>query len=122
MPKKKSADPSRRRGPKAMSDNMLDAVARRFRALGVPSRLRVLNALMGGPRSMSELVELTGLAQSNLSRQVTELEVAGCVARRRNGRSVTVEIADPSLLELCDLVCSSVRDQARTAHAAVRAG
>ncbi len=93
------------RKSRALPENMLEAVARRFRTLGVPSRLRILNSLMGGPQGMAELEEATGLEQSNLSRQITELEREGCVTRLRSGRTVKVEIADPSLRELCELVC-----------------
>ena len=89
-----------------LSNAQLDAVARRFRALGVTSRLQVLDALMAGPLSMSELLEATGLSQSNLSRQITELERAGCVLRERSGREVSVHIADPTLKQLCELAVS----------------
>jgi nucleoid-associated protein YgaU len=75
------------------SQEVVDAVARRFRVLGTPSRLRILNQLLERPRSMSELQELCGLEQSNLSRRVAELEQAGCVRRRRSGRQVVVEVA-----------------------------
>ena len=92
----------------ALPEHLLEAVARRFRALGVPSRLRILGALMEGPLGMAELEEVTGLEQSNLSRQITELEREGCVARLRSGRTVEVEIADPSLRELCELVCGAL--------------
>jgi len=61
---------------------------------------------------MAELAEATGLQQSNLSRQVTELERAGCVARERVGREVKVQIADPTLAKLCELVCGSLQRQA----------
>ena len=103
-----------------LSEAQLEAVARRFRALAVPSRLRVLNALMNGPLSMSELADATELAQSNLSRQVTELEIAGCVARERDGREVHVHIADPTLRQLCELVCGSLAQQATDAQRALR--
>lgn len=103
MGRRKSA----RRGH-AVPEAMLESVARRFRALGVPSRLRILSALMDGPLGMAELTARTGLEQSNLSRQVTELEREGCVVRRREGRSVEVEIADPSLRRLCELVCDAL--------------
>ena len=118
------AMPSRNRKKRhqPLSEAQLEAVARRFRTLGVASRLRVLNALMDGPLAMSALVEATGLSQSNLSRQVTELELAGCVARRRDGRLVTVEIADPTLAQLCELVCGSLQQQASDAHASLRTG
>jgi DNA-binding MarR family transcriptional regulator len=67
---------------------------------------------MAGPLGMAELEEATGLEQSNLSRQVTELEREGCVTRVRSGRTVEVEIADPSLHELCDMVCSALAERA----------
>jgi len=98
---------SRKKKP-ALPGHLLDVVARRFRVLGVPSRLRILNALMDGPLGMSALEEATGLEQSNLSRQVTELEREGCVGRRRSGRSVEVAIVDPSLRDLCELVCGTL--------------
>lgn len=104
--------PRRTKKP-SLPGHLLEAVARRFRVLGVPSRLRILDALMGGPLGMSELEQATGLEQSNLSRQVTELEREGCVARRRAGRSVEVEIADPTLFELCDLVCGTLAERTR---------
>lgn len=100
-----------------MTDAMLEAVARRFRALGSPSRLRILNALMDGGLTVGELVAATGLEQSNLSRQVAELEREDCVTRSREGRHVRVEIADETLYALCDLVCGALRDQAAAEHA-----
>ena len=103
---------ARKKRRAALPEHLLEGVARRFRTLGVSSRLRILNALMDGPLGMSALEELTGLEQSNLSRQVTELEREGCVARRRDGRWVEVEIADPSLRDLCDLVCGALTEQA----------
>ena len=86
----------------------LDAVAARFRVLSSPSRLRILNALMDGPLSVGELVRATGLEQSNLSRHVSALEERGCVARRRDGQRVQVEVVDPSLKLLCEVVCGGL--------------
>ena len=103
---------TRRKKPRghALPEELLEVIARRFRTLGVPSRLRILNALMAGPLGMGALEHTTGLEQSNLSRQVTELEREGCVLRTRAGRSVEVEIADPTLRRLCELVCGSLAD------------
>ena len=109
-----------RNHPAALSDAQLEAVARRFRVLGVASRLRILDALMAGPVAMAELASSTGLSQSNLSRQVTELEQAGCVARVKRGREVEVEIADPTLERLCALVCGSLEEQASANHSSWR--
>ncbi len=106
---------ARRKKHPGLPEHLLEDVAQRFRALGVPSRLRILNALMNGPLGMSELEEATGLEQSNLSRQVTELERAGCVVRLRAGRTVEVEIADPTLHALCELVCGALTEKPRAA-------
>lgn len=93
-----------------LSDELLEAVATRFRLMGATSRLSILNALLDGALTMSELKERTGLEQSNLSRRVSELEQGGCVRRRRAGRRVVVEVADSSLEELCKLVCGSLKE------------
>ena len=77
----------------ALPVELLDAVARRFRTLGVPSRLRILSSLMEAPLGMAEL------------------EREGCGARRREGRTVRVEIADPRLRDLCALVCGALSEQ-----------
>ena len=104
-----------------MPEELLQAVSERFRALSVPSRLRVLNALMESPLLLAELEEVTGLEQSNLSRHVTELERAGCVRRSRRGRFVEVELCDPSITALCDLVCGSLEERADERSRAFRA-
>ncbi len=104
-----------------LPDVLLGEVARRFQALSSVSRLKIVNALMGGPLAMSALQAATGLEQSNLSRQVAELERAGCVARTRDGRRVTVEIADPTLEALCHLVCGSLKERAEASQARYRA-
>jgi DNA-binding transcriptional ArsR family regulator len=86
----------------------LEEVAARFLVLSSASRLRILNALMQGPLSVGQLVAATGLEQSNLSRHVTALEQGGCVARRREGQRVIVDVVDPSLKPLCQVVCGSL--------------
>lgn len=99
-----------------LSDELIEAIASRFRLLGAPSRLKILNAVLDGPRTMTELQVDTGLEQSNLSRRVGELETGGVVRRSRRGRQVLVETADGSLHELCTLVCESLRRQLERAH------
>ena len=105
-----------RNGQRRLLPEILDAVAERFHVLGAPSRLRILDALMDGPRGMGDLAVEADLTQSNLSRHVSELETAGCVRRVRDGRAVSVELADESLRELCALVCSSLESRARADH------
>lgn len=90
----------------------LAAVAARFRVLGTPSRLRLLDLLLGGPRGLGALARAAGLTLSNASRQIAALEAAGCVGRERQGRDVLVRVVDPTLEALCRLVCGALAGRA----------
>src|ERR1700730_7570885 len=91
-----------------LSDRMIESVARRFRVLGEPQRLRILKILEAGPKSVNEVVELLGVSQPNVSRHLQALFEAGLVARRRSGTKTVYSISDPLVFRLCELVCNSV--------------
>lgn len=92
-----------------VTDEALALVASWFRTLAEPSRLKILRALEdGGELNISELVEVTGLTQANVSRHVQSLVDAGMVGRRKEGLSVICFIADPSITDLCDSVCKNL--------------
>jgi DNA-binding transcriptional ArsR family regulator len=88
---------------------LIPLVAQRFKALGEPARLELLAALQLGERSVSELVELTGRGQPNVSQHLKEMVHAGLVAPRREGTRVYYRIADPYVSRICDAVCRSIR-------------
>ena len=90
------------------SEEALDLMAQRFKALSDPLRLRLILALMSGERNVSSLVAATGAHQGNVSRQLATLKRAGIVKRRKAGLSVYYSIVDGSVFDLCDLVCGSV--------------
>lgn len=96
-----------------MSDKMCDLVARRFRTLGEPYRLRILQALEAGERSVGELVEELEGNQPNVSRHLQILTDAGLIGRRREGTSIFYAISDPMVFKLCALVCSSEAEKSR---------
>ena len=100
---------------KAIPEAFLDGVAKRFRAMGEPSRLKILQGLMGGERSVSALVEEIGLSQSNTSRHLQALHEAALVGRRKVGLEVIYFISDPMLEDLCRLMCSSERSRLEAA-------
>jgi DNA-binding transcriptional ArsR family regulator len=91
----------------SMSDKMLDLVAKRFRTLGEPYRLRILQRLEAGEQSVSELVAALDGNQPNVSKHLQILSEAGLVRRRREGNSIYYEISDPMVFQLCALVCRS---------------
>jgi ArsR family transcriptional regulator len=91
-----------------MSPELLELVAGRFRALGDPARLRILNALREGERTVTELVETTGLTQANVSRHLSILHSLGFLNRRREGLFVHYSLADRDTFRLCDIMCGRI--------------
>ena len=95
---------------------LIPLVAQRFKALGEPARLTLLAALQQGERSVSELVELTGRGQPNVSQHLKEMAHASLVEQRRQGNRMYYRIADPYVNRICDAVCKSIRAAQRAAH------
>ena len=92
-----------------MPEGALDLVAGRFGALAQPLRLRLLRALEGGERTVTDLIEATGAGQANVSRHLRVLMDAHMVSRRREGLNAYYRISDPAIFKLCDLVCRQIR-------------
>ncbi|HOM98829.1 MAG TPA: metalloregulator ArsR/SmtB family transcription factor [Acidobacteriota bacterium] len=93
---------------KLLTDEALELVANRFKVLADPLRLKLVQLLMDGPEDVSSLVHLSGANQANVSRHLSTLARAGILNRRKVGLHVYYEIADDSVLELCELVCGSI--------------
>ena len=68
--------------------------AKLFRGFSDPSRLAILEALRGAPRSVTDLVEITGLTQSNASNHLSCLFDCGLVAREQKGRFVFYRLSE----------------------------
>jgi DNA-binding transcriptional ArsR family regulator len=103
---------------KALPDAALAMIAARFRALSEPVRLRILNALMQGERSVGQLVEASGTGQANVSKHLGVLREAGMVNMRREGLLTLCSIADPVIVQLCELMCTKLKaDHAELAKA-----
>jgi ArsR family transcriptional regulator len=90
-----------------MSDRQLrggvqvaDVKAELFKALAHPARIRALEVLVAGERSVSELVREVGIESSHLSQQLAVLRRAGLVTTRKEGSSVVYAIRDPIVAEL----------------------
>lgn len=94
--------------PVPLNDQALEIVARRFAVLAEPMRLRLIQALFDGERNVTELVEVTGGTQANVSRHLQTLTAAHILGRRKAGLQVFYRIADPTIPKLCDLVCGSL--------------
>ena len=90
---------------------MLELVAKRFRLLGEPIRLRILQMLEPGERTVNEVVEALEANQSNISKHLGILYDGGLVGKRRDGNSIYYFIADPVVFKLCELVCRSATEE-----------
>jgi ArsR family transcriptional regulator len=71
-----------------------------FKALAHPARVRVLEVLVDGERSVGELQPLVGIELSHLSQQLGVLRRAGLVATRKEGSSVFYAVRDPLVADL----------------------
>jgi DNA-binding transcriptional ArsR family regulator len=98
----------------SLTDTMTEVVAQRFRLLGEPMRLRILQLLEGGELPVSEIVDALQSSQPNISKHLQALCQGGLISRRRNGLNIYYAIADPMVFKLCDLVCRSATEQTRT--------
>ena len=94
-----------------LSREALEILARRFRALGDPTRLALLQALFDQERTVQELCALADTTQANASKHLALLFEQGLVARRRDGLFTRYRIADPTLVQLCRLVCGSLAER-----------
>ena len=77
-----------------------EAKAELFKALGHPVRVRVLELLVEGERSMGELAAASGIELSHLSQHVGVLRRAGVVDSRRVRTTVLCTLRDPATAEL----------------------
>jgi DNA-binding transcriptional ArsR family regulator len=93
---------------RTMTPALLSEVAERFKALGEPVRLALLQALRKKEMSVGELVAATGLGQANVSKHLHQLLDCGYVARRKEGTFVYYRIASDEVFTLCDVMCSRI--------------
>lgn len=94
-----------------LTDNSADVIAERFRALAEPTRLRLLNALRRGEKSVGELAEATGAGQANTSKHLQLLLQQGFLERRKEGTTTWYRVTDPAVYELCSLVCGGLEEE-----------
>jgi DNA-binding transcriptional ArsR family regulator len=110
-----------RRPRSTLTREALELVAARFRAMGEPLRLHLLQELEGGERSVSALAESVESTQPNVSKHLKILQDAGLVKRRQQGTMVYYSVADEMVLELCDMICSRLHDRLEAQVGALKA-
>ena len=94
-----------------LTPDTIEIVAERFRALGEPARLHLMNALRSGEQTVGELVESTGLATGNVSKHLRLLHAAGFVTRRKDGLYFYYALAGDDVFRLCDIMCGRIESE-----------
>jgi DNA-binding transcriptional ArsR family regulator len=106
--------------PHPLPDPLIELIAQRFKVLGEPTRLKLLDRLRDGDATVGELQEALGASQQNISKHLGILRDAGMVERTRNGTQVRYTIGDPTVFELCEQVCGGARRQLEQLEAILR--
>lgn len=96
-----------------LTDRARERMAARFRALGDPTRLNILERLFRSPASVGEVLEQVGGTQANVSKHLGVLRAQGLVGRQKQGNRTVYSIADPSLERICSVVCAALGRDAR---------
>lgn len=97
--------------PHPLPDPLVELIARRFRVIGEPMRIRLLDRLRDEEATVHDLTEALGASQQNVSKHLQVLLEAGIVGRRKQGTHAYYSIADESVLALCEQVCGSLQRQ-----------
>lgn len=105
-----------------MTPELLGLIAERFRALAEPARLQILNALRGGEKTVTQLVDETGLGQANVSKHLQVLHSLGYITRRKQGLFVHVSLTDPEIFRLCDIMCGRLEAEVKQRKRVLAAG
>ena len=83
-----------------ISDEVASRLAELFRALGDPSRVRIIAALTEGEASVSSLAEVAGISESSTSHHLRSLRLMRLVRTRKYGRQVFYSLDDDHIVNL----------------------
>lgn len=91
-----------------------------FRALGDPSRLKILDSLLDGEKNVGELVELVESSQGRVSNHLACLKQCGFVNTRRDGKFIYYSIADGEVRQLPQISQAMIGRNAKQIWACTR--
>jgi DNA-binding transcriptional ArsR family regulator len=100
--------------PHPLPDDLVELIARRFRVIGEPMRIRLLDRLRDGEATVGQLSEALSASQQNISKHLAVLADVGILGRRKEGNHVYYRVVDEGVYALCEEVCGSVQQQLRS--------
>jgi DNA-binding transcriptional ArsR family regulator len=93
-----------------MTDDELAQIGARFKLLGEPMRLKILQSVCRGPRTVNDIVSAAESTQANVSKHLALLAAAGILTRKKDGQCVYYGMKDQLVVKLCELVHSHLAD------------
>jgi ArsR family transcriptional regulator len=105
---------------RALTADLLERIAERFKALAEPNRLQLLNVMRDREATVGELVEASGLTQANVSKHLQLLLTQGFVLRRKEGLFTHYRLADQDVFRLCELMCGRMDRDLKASQKALR--
>jgi ArsR family transcriptional regulator len=87
-----------------LSDDQAARIASRARAIGDPTRVRILNVLARGESPVGQVANMLATQQSTVSKHLQVLFNAGLVRRRREASTVIYSLFDPELFDVCSFL------------------
>jgi DNA-binding transcriptional ArsR family regulator len=90
------------------SDQVFDSAAELFRLLSTPIRLKIISALCGQEKNVSQLLDEIETTQPNMSQHLATLYRAGVLSRRRDATQIYYRIGSQRAATLCRAVCMQI--------------
>jgi ArsR family transcriptional regulator len=90
------------------SDQVFDTAAELFRLMSTPIRLKIISALCGQEKNVSQLLAEIDTTQPNMSQHLATLHRAGVLSRRRDATQIYYRIGSERAATLCRAVCMQI--------------
>jgi DNA-binding transcriptional ArsR family regulator len=104
------------------SDELLSRIAEVLKAMADPTRLKILHGIHNGERCVTDILEIVGGSQANVSKHLSVLKRAGLVDCRRSGLNVYYRIVDEGVFTICRNVCDSLELRIENEHQTIIEG
>jgi len=95
-------------GLQDVDDEHFEKAAEIFRVMSAPMRLRIIRALCGGEKNVTELLAEIDTTQPNMSQHLNMLYRSRVLGRRREGVQIYYSIADVNIASICRTVCEQI--------------
>ncbi len=92
----------------AESDQVFASAAELFRLMATPIRLKIISALCGQEKNVSQLLDEIDTTQPNMSQHLAALYRAGVVSKRRDATQIYYRIGSDRAASLCRAVCMQI--------------